>query len=149
MQFRSAAVMSSERLFFDINVVSELTKDAPDSQVVAFLAAQDDLWLSTIVLHEPAFGLNLLPLGQRRDRISAALSAFVAECQYRILPVDRPEAEQAAALRVQARRSGRVLHPGDALIAGTAKAHRLAVATRNVADFEGLAVDVTNPWEAM
>jgi hypothetical protein len=46
-----------------------------------------------------------------------------------------------------------VLHPctisarTDALIAGTAKAHDLALATRNVTDFDGLDVDVTNPWE--
>ncbi len=33
------------------------------------------------------------------------------------------------------------------LIAGTAKANDLAVATRNVRDFEGLDVDVVNPWE--
>ena len=132
----------------DTNVVSELTKDAPDSRVVAFLVAQDDLWLATLVLHELDFGLNLFPLGRRRDRISAALSAFVTEYENRILPVDRPEAEQAAALRAQARRSGRVLHLGDALIAGTAKAHNLVVATRNVADFEGLDVDVINPWGA-
>ena len=132
----------------DTNVVSELTKDAPDSRVVAFLVAQDDLWLATVVLHELDFGLNLLPLGRRRDRISAALSAFVTEYEDCILPVDRPEAEQAAALRAQAHRSGRVLHLGDALIAGTAKAHNLAVATRNVADFEGLDVNVINPWEA-
>ena len=132
----------------DTNVVSELTKDAPDSRVVAFLTAQDDLWLATIVLHELDFGLNLLPLGRRRDRISAALSAFVTEYEDRILPLDRPEAGQAAALRTQARRSGRVLHLGDALVAGTAKAHNLAVATRNVADFEGLDVNVVNPWGA-
>ncbi len=132
----------------DTNVVSELTKNVPNSQVITFLAAQNDLWLSIIVLHELDFGLNLLPLGRRRDRISAALAAFVTEYEDRILPVDRPEAEQAASLRAQARRSGRVLHLGDALIAGTAKTHNLAVATRNVADFDGLDVDVTNPWEA-
>lgn len=132
----------------DTNVVSELTKNVPNSQVITFLAAQNDLWLSIIVLHELDFGLNLLPLGRRRDRISAALAAFVTEYEDRILPVDRPEAEQAASLRAQARRSGRVLHLGDALIAGTAKTHNLAVVTRNVADFDGLDVDVTNPWEA-
>ncbi|MDE2722353.1 MAG: type II toxin-antitoxin system VapC family toxin [Gemmatimonadota bacterium] len=132
----------------DTNVVSELTKNVPNSQVITFLVAQNDLWLSIIVLHELDFGLNLLPLGRRRDRISAVLAAFVTEYEDRILPVDRPEAEQAASLRAQARRSGRVLHLGDALIAGTAKTHNLAVATRNVADFDGLDVDVTNPWEA-
>ena len=131
----------------DTNVVSELTKDVSDSRVVAFLAIQDDLWLSTIVLHELEFGLHLLPLGRRRDRISAALAAFVVEYEDRVLPVGRQEAEQAAALRAQARRSGRVLHVSDALIAGTAKAHGLVVATRNVADFDGLEVDITNPWE--
>ena len=36
----------------------------------------------------------------------------------------------------------------DILIAGTAKAHDLAVATRNVRDFEGLGGDLVNPWEA-
>jgi predicted nucleic acid-binding protein len=133
----------------DTNVVSELTKDVPDSQVIAFLAAQNDLWLSIIVLHELDFGLNLLPLGRCRDRISTALAALVVEYEDRILPIDRPQAEQAASLRAQAHRSGRVLHLGDALIAGTAKIHNLAVATRNVADFAGLDVDVTNPWEAM
>lgn len=132
----------------DTNVVSELTREAPDSRVVAFLAAQDDLWLPTIVLHELEFGLNLLPPGRRRNRIRAALSALIMEYGDRVLPLDRPEAEQAAALRAQARRSGRVLHLADALIAGTAKVHDLAVATRNVADFEGLSVTVINPWEA-
>ena len=38
-------------------------------------------------------------------------------------------------------------HLGDALIAGTARAHDLAVATRNVRDFEGLGVAVVDPWE--
>lgn len=133
----------------DTNVVSELTKEAPDSRVVAFLGAQDDLWLPTIVLHELEFGLNLLPPGRRRNRIRTALSALLMEYGDRILPLDRPEAEQAATLRTQARRAGRVLHLADALIAGTAKVHDLAVATRNVADFEGLSVTVINPWEAM
>ena len=32
------------------------------------------------------------------------------------------------------------------LIAGTALAHNLAVATRNVRDFESVNVEVVNPW---
>ncbi len=131
----------------DTNVVSETVKVLPDPQVVAFLSAQHDLWLSAIVLHELEFGLRLLPHGRRRDRIGAALSAFMAEYGDRILPLERRETEWAALLRVQARRSGRVLHLGDALIAGTAKAHDLSVATRNTADFDGLDVAVTNPWK--
>lgn len=65
----------------------------------------------------------------------------------RLLPLARQEAEWAARLRAQAQRSGRVMHLADALIAGTAKVHALAVATRNVGDFEYLGVAVTNPWK--
>ncbi|MCE2439251.1 MAG: hypothetical protein J4F39_07485 [Candidatus Latescibacteria bacterium] len=92
--------------------------------------------------------MQLLPQGQRRDLLSVALSRIVNEYQDHILPVDRKGAEWAAAFRTQAHRGGRVLDLGDALVAGTARAHELSVATRNVADFNGLDVDVINPWES-
>lgn len=132
----------------DTNIVSELVKVVPEQRVIRFLMDKPDLWLSTIVLHEMDFGLNLLPPGHRRDNLSAALSGFVSEYDNRILPIGRPEAQQAAMLRGQARRSGRVLHLADALIAGTAKAHDLSVATRNTRDFEGLDVEAINPWDS-
>lgn len=131
----------------DTNVVSELTKDAPNPRVVAFLTEQDDLWLSALVLHELEFGLQLLPPGQRRDGLQSALSEFIAAYEDRILPLERTGAEQAAQFRAQAHRCGRVLDLGDALIAGTAKVHGLSVATRNTGDFAGLDVDVINPWK--
>ncbi len=131
----------------DTNVVSELTKTLPDSGVVAFLSEHDDLWLSSVVLHELEFGLLSLPEGRRRDDLQQVLSDFIAEFDDRILPLERIEAEWAARLRAEAHLSGRVLHLGDALIAGTAKAHGLSVATRNVKDFDGLDVNVANPWQ--
>lgn len=131
----------------DTNVVSELTRTAPDANVVAFLSEPHDLWLSAVVVHELAFGLQLLPHGRRRDVLRAALSGIIADYRDRILPVDRAGAEWAASFRTQAHRAGRVLDLGDALVAGTARAHDLSVATRNVTDFNGLDVDVTNPWE--
>lgn len=132
----------------DTNVVSELTKNAPDARVLAFLRDHDELWLSAIVLHELKFGLSLLPPGRRRDSIEATLSAFATEYDDRVLPVGRLEAAQAAALRARAHRSGRVLDLGDALIAGTAKANDLVVATRYVRDFDGVDLVVVNPWHS-
>ena len=131
----------------DTNVVSELTKASPDPGVVAFLSEQDDLWLSSVVLHELEFGLRSLPQGRRRDDLQQVLSDFIAEFDDRILPLERIEAEWAARLRAEAHLSGRVLHLGNALIAGTAKAHGLSVATRNVKDFDGLDVNIANPWQ--
>ena len=131
----------------DTNVVSEMVKPAPEPRVIAFLMHQADQWLSSIVLHEMRFGLELLPQGSLRDRLGSALSAIVTQYVGLILPVGRAEAEQAAVLRARARQSGRVLRLADALIAGTAAANELWVATRNVRDFEGLGVDVTDPWD--
>ena len=79
--------------------------------------------------------------------LQADLLRFTSGYEDRILPLDRTGAEWAAQFRVQAQHSGLTLNLGDALIAGTAKAHDLAVATRNVRDFEGLGVDVVNPWD--
>ncbi len=132
----------------DTNVVSEVFRRTPDPQVRSFLAEQEELWLPVIALHELEFGLNLLPPGRRREDLRTALSSYLEVYADFILPVTRAEAEQAALLRVQAQRGGRVLHLADALIAGTAIVHNLILATRNVKDFAALEVDVVNPWES-
>lgn len=77
-----------------------------------------------------------------------ALASFVIGYEDRILPLDRLAAEQAAGLRARSQQAGRSLGLADALIAGTAKAHGMTVATRNVADFGRLDVGVLNPWQA-
>ena len=60
-----------------------------------------------------------------------------------ILAIDSAVAQRCAALHVPNPRSDR-----DALIAATALVHGLTVVTRNVADFEGMGVDVLNPWKS-
>ena len=134
-------------ILLDTNVISELTRGDPDGRVVSFLGRHHDLWVSSVVLHELEFGLRLLPRGRRRDDLESALAKFVAGYTDRILPVGRREAQAAAVLRVCAQQSGRTLHLGDALIAGTAKAHDLAVATCNVTNFDGLDLAVIDPWQ--
>ena len=76
-------------------------------------------------LHELGFGLGRLPPGARRGAFRAVLTAFVAEYEDRILPLDRIATTWAARFRAERHRSGRVLDLGDALIAGTARAPRL------------------------
>ncbi|WP_423927161.1 PIN domain-containing protein [Candidatus Palauibacter sp.] len=134
-------------VLLDTNVISELTRPTPAPPVVAFLAARDDLWLSTLVLHELEFGLLVLPHGRRRDTLRNVLSEFIQRYEDRILSVGTEAAAWAARFRAEARRKGRALDLGDALIAGTAKAHDLSVATRNVTDFGGLDLVVANPWD--
>ena len=131
----------------DTNVVSEVLRSTPHARVVTFLTAHDDLWLSSIVIHELEYGLQRMAQGQRRASLQDGLLGIIAEYEDRILPLERGGAEWAARFRAHAQRSGRTLDLGDALIAGTAKTHDLAIATRNVRDFDALDVKVVNPWK--
>ena len=131
----------------DTNVISEVLRSTPHTRVVTFFTEHDDLWLSSIVIHELEYGLQRLAQGQRRSSLQDSLLGVITEYEDRILPVERVGAEWAARFRVHAQRFGRTLDLADALIAGTAKAHDLAVVTRNAVDFEGLDVKVVNPWQ--
>ena len=133
----------------DTNVVSELTKDDRNPRVVAFLHNRTGLWLPSVVVFELEFGVQLLPQGQRRSRLRILNDSIIASYNDRILPLERSGAEWAAIYRVQAHREGRRLRISDALIAGIAKANNLTLATRNVRDFDGLGVEVFNPWESV
>ena len=131
----------------DTNTILELTKEEPDPAVIDFLNAHDDLWLPVIVVEELELGIQLLPEGRRRDALREWLTRVLAEFGDRISPVARREAEWAAAFQARVHRSGGELELGDALIAGTAMANEMAIVTRNVRDFEGLGVEVFNPWK--
>lgn len=133
----------------DTNVVSEVVRPAPDLQVVAFMNSGQALWLSAIVIHEMDFGLELMRPGRRRRQLGKYLSAIQAEHESRLIAVGGREATHGARLRARARRSGHTASPTDALIAGTAAVHDLVVATRDVADFRALGVDVVSPWEPL
>ncbi len=132
----------------DTNVVSETMPRVPHAQVITFLAKHDDLWLSTLVQHELEYGVRLMERGQQQANLQTNLASFTTEYEDRILPLDRAAAEWAAQFRAQSQRSGRTLELGDALMADTAKANGLCVATRNVTDFHHIDIDVFNPWVA-
>ena len=131
----------------DTNVVSEAIKPTPNRCVTEFLHERHDrLWLSVVVLYELEYGVRLLPRGRRRLQIEHRVGGIVANYEDRILPVGREAAQRAARLRARARHDGRPAETGDALIAGTAAANDLVVATRNTGDFAPFDVEVLNPW---
>lgn len=74
------------------------------------------------------------------DWLELGLPAFY---QNRLLVIDQAVADQWGLLCAAA---GRPLPVIDSLLAATALVHRLTIVTRNVKDFEGLGVQVLNPW---
>lgn len=134
-------------LLLDTNVVSELSRARPDPRVVAFLSWTKGAWLSSVVIHELEFGIQRMPASRRRLQVRADVDGIIANFADRVLPLDSAAAEAAARLRALAIRSGRTPGIPDMLIAGTAAARNLGVATRNARDFQGLGIEVINPWE--
>jgi predicted nucleic acid-binding protein len=134
------------KYILDINVVSELARPAPSPQVVAFLKREADLWLSTILFHELAYGLERVSDATRKSKLLAFIDATKKRFENRLLVVDMVVAEEAGRLRAFAASGGRTLAPLDSLMAATAMVHGAILATRNTKDFRDLGVDIVDPW---
>jgi hypothetical protein len=135
------------RVLLDTTVVSELFRPIPHPGVIAFLRAVRGALLPVVVLHELEYGALRLPPGRKRDQLTRFVGGIADSFRGRVLELDPERAREAARLRAEAARAGRVLRLADALIAGTARAASLSLATRNVRDFAGLGIEVWNPWE--
>ena len=130
----------------DANVVSEAVRKVPDPQVLKWLAIHDeDLFISTITLGEIEKGVCKLPMGPRRRQLDSWLRELRAAMAGKILPFGEAEASAWARYAEAQRARGRVLPTIDSMVAGTAMVHRLAIATRNEADFPD--VQLVNPWK--
>jgi predicted nucleic acid-binding protein len=129
----------------DATVLSEPTRQTPNSNVVAWLLAhEEDVVIDSIVLAELCAGVLALPVGRRRARLEQwfALVAETVDC----LPWDAGVARRWAALVVELRKNGRTLPLLDGMIAATALDHGLTVATRNTRDFAKTGVEVFDPF---
>ena len=134
----------------DTNVPSELTRETPDARVVAFLrkAGKESLFLSVMTLGEICKGIAGLPAGERRTALQDWLDIEVRSWfAGRILPVTESIAERWGHLAATAKQQGLTLAVVDGVIAATALHHDLILVTRNVKDFAGLDIDISNPWE--
>ena len=60
-------------IVLDTNVVSELIRANPEERVVNWVSAQvgSDLFLTAISEAELLYGIEVLPIGRRRDRLAA------------------------------------------------------------------------------
>jgi hypothetical protein len=63
-----------------------------------------------------------------------------------MLPFDGACATHYGIIRVARQSAGKPISVQDAMIAATARAYGVAVATRNAGDFAGCDVRVVNPW---
>ena len=137
-------------ILLDTNVVSELMRLSPNPGVESWIADRpaDSLYFSAIGEAEMRYGLAVMPMGRRRDRLNSEIDAMLREdFEGRILPFDSAAARSYAAIAAARRLAVRPAAQADGQIAAIAHCRGMAVATRNVGDFEDMGINVIDPWE--
>ena len=136
-------------IVFDTNVVSELIRPRPAASVVDWFFRQEAsrLYLSAITEAELRYGAEILPMGQRRERLLAVIEGMIwDDFAGRVLPFDSGAAQAYATIAAARRAAGRPINHADCQIAAIAHSKGASVATRDVNDFEGCGIEVVNPW---
>lgn len=135
------------KFLVDANVLSEPTKPAPSEIVVDWLRRNEaELAVTPIVLGELEYGILLLPDGPRRARLQDWFRQGIG--RVRVLDFDTKCASAWSRLLATLKQNGLTMPVKDSLIAASALAHDLTVATRNVFDFRHAGVRIINPFEA-
>jgi predicted nucleic acid-binding protein len=138
-------------IVLDTNVLSEVLRTRPAPQVLAWLndIPADKVFVSSVTQAEMLLGVALLPPGKRRNTLAAQVTSlfaqhFIARC----LPFDALAAPHYARIVAGRQRTGRPMSTEDGQIAAITLSRSFRLATRNVADFVGIAdLNIINPWE--
>lgn len=134
-------------ILVDTNVWSELAKPNPAKAVLDWEAAQaPGLWLSTVVLAEWRAGAALMPQGRGREALTQLIETVASSYRDRLLAFDEPCARCYGVVLADARAAGKSIQTADAMIAATARAHGMRLATRDRNDFAGAGVEIIDPW---
>ena len=130
----------------DANLLSEATKPDPAPQVLDWLRLNEqNLAVTPVVLGELEYGVLLLPASRRKKQLELWFEKIrsTAHC----LDFDSKAASSWAHLLAHLKSKGHAMPIKDSLIAASAIAHNLTVATRNTRDFKNARVPLINPFE--
>ena len=130
----------------DANLLSEATKPDPAPQVLEWLRLNEqNLAVTPVVLGELEYGVLLLPASRRKKQLELWFEKIrsTAHC----LDFDSKAASSWARLLAHLKSKGHAMPIKDSLIAASAIAHNLTMATRNIRDFKNARVPLINPFE--
>jgi predicted nucleic acid-binding protein len=133
------------KYLLDTDVVSQYTKLPPNPRVDAWVQRTDDsdLYICGITFAELWYGTNLLPPGKRRTELENWLEDdLYMQFFNRVVGFDLGVAKRYGSLMARAKKNGHNPNAMDAMIAATAAANGMAVATLNWKDFEKLGVEL-------
>jgi predicted nucleic acid-binding protein len=133
------------KILLNTDVVSQLTKDVPNTRAHVWLrgAIGEDLYLSVISVEEMREGIEMMDPGRKKRRLDRWLvEEVLTEYRERILPSGVEIADLCGRSLAAEEKEG--FHPdvSDAYIAATARVHGMLVATLNRKHFERVGVEL-------
>jgi predicted nucleic acid-binding protein len=137
-------------ILIDTNVFSEITKPRPDDRVVDWLFEhRNDTLLSTIVVAELSVGVRTTRGRAHRAMLMGWLKRLIERHEGRVIDFDLASAakwgEFGSAVLIREDRVG--AREFDTLIAAQALHLGIPLATRNWRHFDGIGLEVIDPWE--
>jgi predicted nucleic acid-binding protein len=136
-------------IVLDTNVISELMRPQPHPQVLAWVDGLDPVRVAITAMNEAEIlhGIARLPDGRRKQGLQQSWDELVAEIfAGRVWPFSSEAAHWYADLLSARERLARPMATADAVIAATVLAHGAQLATRDLAHFADLGLDLINPW---
>ena len=107
----------------------------------------DRFFISVVAFAEVRRGIERMPAGRRRDRLTAWLAdELPARFDQRIIGIDRAIAEHWGVITARAQAAGDNMGTMDAFVAAAAAVHGLTLVTRNTKDFAHAGINLLNPW---
>lgn len=133
----------------DTNVISALMRRQPDdAPALHWLESMTTTPVTTVINRaEILAGIANLPAGARRTRLGTGAEAIFAALGV-CLPLVPECAGRYADIYAQRQRAGRPIGAMDALIAAICIEGGATLVTRDVRDFDGLGLELVNPWQA-
>lgn len=138
-------------IVLDTNVISELMKKIPDSNVIRWVDSypQESFYITSITKAEIETGVVLMLDGKKKQSYFDAINDIFSLFQDRILPFENLDTSEFALVNLQRKISGRPISFADAQIAAITIRRGFKLATRNIRDFEKIDhLDLVNPWLA-
>lgn len=139
-------------IILDTNVISELTRPAPDPGVIGWLdsLSTDETAITGITAAELRCGVCCMSDGRRKAELSEAVNAVInTDFRDRVEPFDVLAADQYAVVVSGREQAGQPISISDAQIAAICRVLNATLATRNTTDFTGTGVSLINPWKAV
>lgn len=133
----------------DTNVVSELRRPKPNSDVVNFIAGQsgDDLYVTEVTFAEIVFGIEQLSDAARRADLQSWLDNMLRPLFVgRVLPITEDVIVRWKTMIVEGRKRRHTFGQPDLFIAAIAALQDLVVVTRDIDEFVEARVPAFDPW---